>query len=149
MSDEQSIIPIVAKEMSAREAVTGLEPNMNLPFLIDDAQVESTVRAYFPELVPLVSRLIGISIIPRDRVRYYHAQIDVTFDLAEASKPEDYMGVSMTALVESIKLWSHLKIDNARDGKLLDKVTRTTRAIEYTETPSSRSGGILGFFRRR
>ncbi len=149
MAEEQSIVPYITKEMSAREAVTGTEPNTNLPFLLDDANVEAAVRAYFPELIPLVSRLIGISIIPKDRVRYYHAIVNVTFDLAETSKPEDYMGVSMTALVESFKMWAHLKIDNAREGKLLDKVTRTTRAIEYTETAPANSGGILGFFRRR
>lgn len=146
----ESVIPSISKELAAREAMgtTGMEPNANLPFLITDENVENAAKAYFPELLPLLSKLIGISIIPKHRLRYYHALVDVSFDLMEASKPEDYLNVSMTAMIETFKIWAHLKIDNACEGALLDKVTRTTRALEYTETGSKTNRGFFGIFRR-
>lgn len=145
--DGGSIVPMVAQDMAAKEAVLGYEPSPNLPYIVTDENVEAITKQYFPELLPLTSKLIGLSIIPHDRVRFYHFKVDSTFDLMESSKNEDYLGVSMTALIESLKFWAHLKVDNARDGKLLIQATKTTKSIEYSEN-TSRRGGLMGFFRR-
>jgi len=127
---------------------TGLESNPTLhELIVDDLMVNlltaspEALRQYGPysSLIPALNKMVRTSNISPAKAEELEWTLDLIIDLHKTSQPESATTTSNSAFYEALKFYGRIQIQDAINGKRLEKVLETRQKVTLEET--TRTGG--------